>query len=490
MDAVDLCYLPLADVARLLRTGAVSPVEVAEAVLARVERLQPILNAFIRVDGEAMLAGARRAEQQLDRGDDARGPLHGVPISLKDLFDVAGQPTTAGSRILAEHRAGPDATVWARLRTAGALLIGKTNLHEFAYGATTVNPLYGATRNPWHTERIAGGSSGGSAAAVAAGLGYGSLGSDTGGSIRCPAALAGVTGLKPTYGRVPRTGVFPLSWAQDHVGPLARTAYDCAVLLDAIAGPDPADPTTLGIEPPRAAEALEAVRGDLRGVRAGVVAGHRASVADPEVGAAFDRAVGELAELGAEIREIELPEESAALDAGLLILLAEAAAVHLPWLRERPGDYGPDVRARLEAGALVSAVDYIDAQRARKRLVPLLLERMAGVDVLLGPTVPVGAPPIEATTIRLGQQDVEPRTVLLRLTRLFDVTGQPVVSVPCGFTAEGLPLGLQIAGQPWQEARVLGVAHAYQQATDWHRRRPPIDGSPSASEQPSAYRPA
>src|SRR5919204_1112030 len=376
MDAADLCHLPLADVARLLRARAVSPVEVAEAVLARAERLQPALNAFIRIDGEALLLGARQAEEQLDRGD-ARGPLHGVPISLKDLFDVAGQPTTAGSRILDDHRPSRDATVWARLRGAGALLIGKANLHEFAYGATTVNPHYGATRNPWDTGRIAGGSSGGSAAAVAAGIGYGSLGSDTGGSIRNPAALCGVTGLKPTYGRVSRAGVFPLSWAQDHVGPLARTAYDCALLLDVLAGPDPADPTTLGVEPPRAVEALETARGDLRGMRAGVLADHRANVADPDVGAVFDRAAAELAALGAEVRDVGLPEEPAALDAGLLILMAEAAAVHLPWLRQRPGDYGPDVRARLEAGALVPAVDYIDAPRAPPAPVPRIPERLA-----------------------------------------------------------------------------------------------------------------
>ncbi len=474
MDAVDLCYLPLADVAELLRERAVSPVEVARAVLARAEHFQPTLNAFIHLDGDALLAGARQAEEVLARGP-ARGPLQGVPVSLKDLFDVAGQPTTAGSRIQAGQRPARDATIWARLRAAGALLIGKTNLHEFAYGATTVNPHYGPVRNPWRADRVAGGSSGGSAAAVAAGVGYASIGSDTGGSIRCPAALTGVTGLKPTYGRVSRAGAFPLSWALDHVGPLARTAYDCALVLDTIAGTDPADPTTLGVEAPRTAEALRLAGTDLRGIRVGVLLGHRAAVVDPDVGGAFDRAVAELATLGAEVREVELPEERAALDAGLVVLLAEAAALHLPSLRERPGEYGLDVRAQLELGALVPAVDYIDAQRARRVLVRRLLERLAAVDVAVGPAVPLGAPPLEATTIRMGDRDADPTAVLLRLTRVFDVTGQPAVSVPCGFTAEGLPVGLQIVAQPWQESLALRVAHVYQQATDWHKRRPPGD---------------
>ncbi len=474
MDAIELCYRPLVEVADLVRSRAVSPVELARHTLERAERLQPSLNAFIRLDGDALLAAARTAEAEIARGT-YRGPLHGIPISLKDLFDVAGQPTTAGSKTLAGHRPARDAAAWARLKAAGALLLGKTNLHEFAYGATSANPHFRPVRNPWDPTRVPGGSSGGSAAAVSAGVGYASLGSDTGGSIRCPAALCGVTGIKPTYGRVSRAGAFPLSWAQDHVGPLARTAWDCAVVLDAIAGPDPADPTTLGVEPPAAAQALHPQDHRLRGVTAAVLTAHRDAALDAGVRTAFDRAVEQLAHLGLEVRQIDLPEERELQDAAVLILVAEAAAVHLARLRAAPEHYGADVRARLEAGALVPAVDYIDAQRARRALVPRLLARLAEVDVLLGPTVPIAAPSVETTAIRMGERDVDPRTVLLHLTRLFDVTGQPAASVPCGFTADGLPVGLQIAGHPWQEALVLRVAHAYQQVTEWHRHRPPVD---------------
>ncbi len=474
MDATDLCFLSLADAAELVRSRAVSVLELARATLDRAQRLEPRLNAFIRLDGEGLLAAARQADEALARGD-RRGPLHGVPLSLKDLLDVAGQPMTAGSRILAGHVPEQDATVWARLRAAGALLLGKTNLHEFAYGATTINPHYGPTRNPWDLERIPGGSSGGSAAAVAAGVGYGSIGSDTGGSIRLPAALCGVVGLKPTYGLVSRRGAFPLSWSQDHLGPLARTALDCALLLDAIAGPDPADPTTRAARPPGAVAALRGAPAHLRDVRVGVLREHRAGVVDAEVGAAFDQAISQFAALGAEIHEVTFPEEPLAISAAQTILFGEATAVHQKWLRERADDYGADVRGRLELGALLPGVDYVQAQRLRTRIVQRMLAAMAEVDVLAGPTTPIPAPPIAATTIRVEEREVDPRTVLLRFTRLFDLTGQPAVSVPCGFTAGGLPIGLQLAARPWADALVLRMVHAYQQALGWYERRPPLE---------------
>lgn len=476
-DGTDLAYLSLAEAATLVRARAVSPVELARVALERAERLQHALNVFVHgTQSEQLMAAAREAEAAIARGA-YRGPLRGIPLTLKDLFDVAGQGTGAGTRFLGAQPATEDATVWARLRAAGALLVGKTNLHECAFGATTANPHHGPTRNPWDPARIPGGSSGGSAAAVAAGIGYGSLGSDTGGSIRNPAALCGITGLKPTYGRVSRAGAFPLSWSQDHVGPLARSAFDCGLLLEAIAGPDPRDPTAVAARPAWSApspRSSEAPGGDLRGVRIGLLVGHRAAVSDPAVGEASDRAVDVLRGLGAEVRSFELPEEEQALAVGSLILLAEAAAVHLAWLRRQPDAYGPDVRGRLELGALVSAADYVDARRARRALTGRLLGRMRteGVDVLVGPTVPIGAPPIAPPARSLGADD--PRTVLLRLTRLFDVTGQPALSVPCGFTQEGLPVGLQVAGFPWQEALVLRVGMAYQAATTWHRQRPPV----------------
>lgn len=464
--SAELTQLSLAQAAELVRTRAISPVEVARAVLDRATESQSTLNAFIHLESEGLLEAARTAEREITGGA-YRGPLHGLPLTLKDLFDVRGLPTTAGSGFRTDAIAARDCTAWARLRDAGALLLGKTNLHEFAFGATSENPHHGPVRNPRQTDRTPGGSSGGSAAAVAVGAGYASLGSDTGGSIRAPAALCGVVGLKPTYGRVSRTGVFPLSWAQDHAGPITRTAMDCALVLDAIAGPDAADPSSLGVPPSAAAAALRAGGDRLEGVRVGVLTNHRERVVDPAVGRAFDQAVRTLGDLGAAIGEISLPEEEEAIAVGSLILYAEAAAVHLPWLRERPDDYGADVRGRLTTGALIPAVDYIAALRARPRLTQRIIARMADVDVIVGPTVPVGAPPIGATTLRVANSEVDPRSVLLRFTRLYDVTGQPAVSVPCGRTDEGLPIGLQVGGHPWQEATILRVAHCYERAASW-----------------------
>lgn len=441
--------------------------------LARAEALQPRLNVLLHLDAEAVRTAARGADERLRRGEPI-GPLHGIPVTLKDLVDVAGVPTTAGSGFLRDLP-GQDATVWSRLQAAGAVLLGKAHLHEIAYGSTGINPHHGTSRNPWHMGRITGGSSGGSAAGVASGVGTASIGSDTGGSIRCPAALCGVTGLKPTYGRVSRAGVFPLSYAQDHVGPMTRTALDAALVLDAVGGPDPRDRTTLGVQPARATETVLAQAADLSGVRVGVLLQHRAAVVQDEVGRLFDAAVEQLRSLGAAVAEVDLPEEAHVLDVGVLMLQAEAASVHLPWLRERPEAYGADVRSRLESGSLISAVDYLDAQRARKKLVARVLERFASFDVVVGPTVPVAAPPVEAATAGIGSLAVDPRTVLLRLTRLYNVTGQPAVSIPCGFTADGLPVGVQLAAAPWQEGRLLAIAHAYQLTTDWHQRRPPLD---------------
>ena len=474
MSATDLCDLTLVDVAARIEARAVSALEVAQSVLERVERLQPRLNAFIRVESEALLASARCADEERARGV-RRGPLHGVPISVKDLFAVAGQPATAGSRILADYRPDRDATAWARLRAAGALLLGKTNLHEFAYGATTINPHYGDTHNPWALERIAGGSSGGSAAAVATGMGYGTLGSDTGGSIRLPAAVCGVSGLKPTYGRVSRAGATALSWTQDHVGPLARTALDCAVLLDLMTGPDPDDSTAASLPAPNAEATLRGAPADLRGVRVGILSGHREAVLEPEVGACFDRAIQILVSLGAQVREVRFEHEPAALLAGQTIQAVEAMQVHHAWLRDRPQDYGADVRIRLELGALVPGAQFVKALRLRRLTVERMRDLMQDVDVLAGPTVPIVAPPIAASMIQMGNQQVEPRTVLARLTRLYDVTGQPALSIPCGFGAHGLPVGLQLAARPWADALVLRVGHAYQQATDWHQHHPPLD---------------
>jgi len=458
-----------------VRARGVSPVELAEAMLARAERLQPLLDAFIRLTPERLLAQARAEEAGIAAGRPG-GPLAGVPLSLKDLIDVAGEPTTGGGTVLPTEPAERDATAWERLRAAGATLLGKTNLQEFAFGPTGINPHYGAARNPWDTDRITGGSSAGSAAAVAAGIGLASIGSDTGGSIRCPAALCGVTGLKPTYGRVPRTGVFPLSDSQDHVGPIARTALDCALLLDTIAGPDGRDETVSARTPPDAYEKLLAwsaggARPSLSGVRLGVVRPHR-DLAEPVVREAFDAAAAVLADLGAELIGVDLGGEDELTQASMTIVRFDGARLHAGWFRERPEAYGADLRVAFERTLARPPSDYDEAVRVRRRLVSEILAQQRGLDGLIGPTMLDPAPLISAFA------DVEraanARVRLLRLTYLYDATGQPAISVPCGLSPEGLPIGLQIAAAPWREVDCLRVAHAYQQVTDWHLREPPL----------------
>jgi aspartyl-tRNA(Asn)/glutamyl-tRNA(Gln) amidotransferase subunit A len=466
------------EAAESVHARQVSPVELAEAMLARAERLQPHLAVFIRITAERLRAQARAEEADIAAGRPG-GPLQGVPLTVKDLIDVAGEPTTGGGRVLPEGPAGEDATAWARLRAAGATLLGKTNLHEFAFGPTGINPHYGAARNPWDTARITGGSSAGSAAAVAAGIGLASIGTDTGGSIRCPAALCGVSGLKPTYGRVPRTGVFPLSDSQDHVGPIARTALDCALLLDLIAGPDGRDATVSERTAPGAFDKLRAwsnggTRPDVRGVRLGVVRPHR-DLAQPAVRAAFDAAAAALAELGADLVGIDLTGEEELTQASMTVVRFDGARLHAGWLGERPDAYGADLRITFERTLARPAADYDEAVRTRRRLASDILAQQRGLDGLIGPTMLDPAPLISDFGDLVRAADA--RTRLLRLTYLYDATGQPAISVPCGFTPEGLPIGLQVAAAPWREVDCLRVAHAYQSVTDWHLREPPLSES-------------
>jgi aspartyl-tRNA(Asn)/glutamyl-tRNA(Gln) amidotransferase subunit A len=464
------------EAAELIRRRELSPVELAEATLSRAETLQPRLDAFIRITGERFLGAAREAEQIL-AGRAAGGSLLGIPLTVKDLIDVAGEPTTGGGTVLPDEPASEDATAWARLRGAGALLLGKTNLQEFAFGPTSINPHYGAVRNPWDTERIAGGSSGGSAAAVATGLGLASVGSDTGGSIRCPAALCGVTGLKPTYGRIPRTGVFPLSDSQDHVGPIARTALDCAVLLDVMAGPDGRDATVTKRTPPRAEEKLRAWSRQgptMTGLRLGLVRPHR-DLARPGVQTLFDAAMAVLEDLGAEIVDLNLTGEDELTEASMTIVRFDGTRLHAGWFRQRPEAYGADLRLSFERTLARPAAEYDEALRARRRLAADVLAQQRGLDGLVGPTMLDPAPAI--SDFDDPRQAADARSRLLRLTYVYDATGQPAVSVPCGFTPEGLPVGLQIASAPWREVDCLRVAHAYQQVTDWHLREPPIEAA-------------
>jgi aspartyl-tRNA(Asn)/glutamyl-tRNA(Gln) amidotransferase subunit A len=466
MTTTETAGLTIAAAAALIGKRKLSPVELTEACLERIGSLDARLRAFITVTREEALTSAQQAASAIARGN-YKGPLHGVPIALKDLFDTAGVRTTAGSKILAERVPAEDAEATARLKAAGAVLIGKLNMHEFAFGVTGANPHFGAIHNPWDLERSCGGSSSGSAAAVAAAMVPAALGSDTGGSIRIPSALCGVTGIKPTYGRVSRRGIVPLSWSLDHAGPMARTALDAAIVLKAISGRDPLDEST-GAEPvPDYARILEDRR--LKGLRVGVPQEHFFDNVDEEVLKAIHTAILVLRdELKAQVDEVSLPHIAEAPAAVNAIMLPEALAYHQRWLSERPQDYGEDVRSRLDLALAYPAVSYVQAQRLRSLIVEEWREKVFDrFDLLAVPTTPVAAPTLDDNTIQTT-------LTLVRLTGTFNLLGVPAASVPCGFTSNGLPIGLQLVGRWWEEGTVLRVAHAYQQATDWHKRTPPL----------------
>jgi len=372
--------------------------------------------------------------------------------------------------VLGDHVSAHDATVTARLRDAGAVLLGKAALHEFAYGVTNNNPHFGPTRNPWALDRIPGGSSGGSAASVAAGLGCASIGTDTGGSIRIPAALCGVVGFKPSYGRVSRHGVFPLSWSLDHPGPLARSVEDAAIVLQAIAGPDVNDRTTLDQAVP---DFRAAVRRDVRGLRAGVLDDPYHRQVEHGVRIAFDAALDVLRSLGVRIDTVSVTRATEAFVAQLAIIQAESASVHERWLAERPQDYGPETLDRLRQGQFVTATQYLRAQKVRGLVLGEYARLFTRLDVLVLPSVPAVAPRIGQASIDLDGEAVETRAVMTRFSRLFNFVGAPALSVPCGFGANGLPVGLQIAGRSMDEETVIAVGAAYERATPWHTRRPP-----------------
>ena len=463
MGGQDLRELTLAEVASLVRRKEASPVELAEGYLRRIEALNPSLNAYVTVAADEAMRSARQAEDGVARGLEL-GPLHGVPLAIKDLFATRGLRTTGGSKILADWVPDEDAYVVTRLRQAGAILLGKLNMHEWAVGATTINPHFGATANPWDTTRIPGGSSGGSAVAVAAALCAGSLGSDTAGSIREPSSLCGTVGLKPTYGLVSLRGVLPLSWSLDHVGPMTRTVEDAALLMEVIAGYDAQDPSS--VERP-VVKYGDALRGGVRGLRLGLPRNYFFDEADPEVVAAVRRAASLLEAEGAHVTEIDVPGVEQAFAVGLPVLVAEAAAYHEKYLQERPGDYGDDALALLRGGQAQTAVEYIKAQRARIEFRQGFEAVFTRVDVLLTPTTPITAPTIE-------QCRVEPPTfALIRCTSPFNLAGLPALSVPCGLSEAGLPIGLQIAGRHFDEATVLRVGAAYEQASGWRGRLPP-----------------
>ncbi|WBY03018.1 amidase [Ramlibacter tataouinensis] len=460
---VDLTDLSLSAAAELLRERQLSPVDYVQACLQRIERYDPNLNAFISVDREGAMRGARLAEREIADGH-WRGPLHGVPVALKDIFDVAGQRTSNHSRVRMDHVAGADAFVVGKLRQAGAILVGKTALHEFATGGPSFDLPWPPARNPWKCSHHPGGSSSGSGAAVAAGLVPVALGTDTGGSVRHPATVCGVTGMKPTYGTVSRAGVFPLAFSLDHVGPLTRTVRDNALVLQALFGKDPADPSSVEHPAPDMEASLAL---GMRGLRIGVIEGFGAGAA-PEILGAFEQACRVVEQMGAQLVPIRLSPLDTYVGCGRLILQAEGFAVHEHWLRTRPGDYGMRGRTRLLPGAFLGASDYIRAQQLRTLLVREFQAAMAGVDAALCVSS------LELPC-RIDDEAEVDRTYDRQARTPFNLTGTPAISVPMGFSQGGLPIGLQVVGNAFDEAMVFRVAHAYEAATDWHRRRPDLE---------------
>jgi aspartyl-tRNA(Asn)/glutamyl-tRNA(Gln) amidotransferase subunit A len=456
-------FLSAAELGRAFARRALSPVEVTAHLLERIERLDSGLGAWITVTAERALEQARAAEVEIGRGA-VRGPLHGVPVGIKDLIDVRGVRCTAGSKILAEHVPVRDAEVVERLAAAGTVCLGKQNLHEFAYGLTTAVSHWGACRNPWNRERVPGGSSGGAAAALAAGMCALALGTDTGGSIRIPASACGVVGLKPTLGRVSRRGVFPLAWSLDHVGPMARSVEDAALMLGAIAGPDPEDPWCA----PRPTEdfARDLERG-VEGLRLGLPRPLLFEGLEPAVAASVEEAIRGLERLGARLVPLDTSGLEHLYTSFHAIIASEASAAHQSWMRERPEDYQELTRRALALGYSISAVDYVNARREQARVRTLVARLLEQADALLCPTLPRAALAIGEPVSR------EPAEAWNRFTVPFNLTGLPAISVPCGYDPDGLPIGLEIVGRAFDEAMVVRVARAFERDTEWHRRRPP-----------------
>ena len=453
----------ISDLVQRFRRRDVSPVEVTEECLHHIGKLNSGLNAFITVMPESALADARRAEAEIVRGE-WRGPLHGIPVALKDLIDTAGVRTTAASALYKSRIPEVDAEVVRRLRQAGAVIIGKNNLHELAYGASSLISYFGDVHNPWDLGRITGGSSGGSAAAVAAGLACAAIGTDTAGSIREPAALCGCVGIKPTFGRVPSRGVIPLSLSLDHIGPLAASVTDVAIVLQAIAGYDAADITTAEVP---VADCVSGLKEGVKTLRVGVPRAYFYDDLDPEVASAMDHALDGIKTLVSEIKEVELE-----VPTDRTLQMAEAYAYHAENAAKTPELYLPETLRRIRTGENVSAAEYIQRRRELDGDRRSIRQVFAGVDVLVTPTTPMPAPAI--ADLKANPDDLRPAELrLLRNTRPFNVWGLPAISLPCGFTQGGLPIGLQIAGPHWREDLVLRLAYAYEQATAWHKRQCP-----------------
>jgi aspartyl-tRNA(Asn)/glutamyl-tRNA(Gln) amidotransferase subunit A len=456
-------FLTIAEASALIANRELSPVDLVQSRLARIERFDGELHSFIRVLAEEAITAARLAEAEIMAGY-CRGPLHGIPIGLKDIYETKGVPTTGHSKVMIDHVPQRDATSVQRLTEAGAIVIGKLATHEFAFGGPSFDLPWPPARNPWDTSRFTGGSSSGTAASVAAGLVLGGTGSDTGASIRAPAAFCGVAGLKPSYGRISRIGILPLAFSLDHAGPMAWTAEDCAIMLQAMAGHDPADPASADRPVPDYRAALS---GEVNGLRIGLVR-HFYEADNPAnevTQQGIAAAVKVLEDLGCSVRELRLSPLDEWAACGVTIMLAEGYAIHEQILRERFTDYGEIFRDRMALAALITGADYIAAVRRRRELAAEFVTAMANLDLVMTAVVPSEAPPIGA----VGKFAIFERPLL---TIPFNVTGSPAISVCCGYTPAGLPLAFQVVGKPFDEATVLKLAHAYENATPWRSVRP------------------
>ncbi len=458
----DLSYLTVSEASKLLQDKKLSPVELTQAIVKRIEQVNPSVQAYVTLVTDQALATAAQAEKDIMAGH-WRGPLHGIPIALKDLVETKGIRTTASSKVLAHNIPDTTATVAEKLEEAGAILLGKTHTHEFAYGVICPN-----TRNPWNRECIPGGSSGGSAAAIASGMAMLAIGTDTGGSIRIPSALCGTVGLKPTYGRVSRRGVIPLSWSFDHVGPITRTTADAAFMLQAIAGYDVRDTASANVA---VSDYSARLKEGIKGRKIGVLRGPYFELMTPEVQQSLLQATQVLKELGAELQEVEIQTINEAVPLGFTAIAAEASSYHQQWLREKADLYNLDVRILLKAGELVLASDYLQAQRRRSVFNEEVSQLFKQVDLLLLPTEPCTAPKVGQDIVDFGVVQIPTLTALIYYTAPFNVCGLPALSLPCGF-AHGLPIGLQLVGRPFDEAGVLSAGYAYEQAAGWFKQHP------------------
>jgi aspartyl-tRNA(Asn)/glutamyl-tRNA(Gln) amidotransferase subunit A len=466
----EIIELSLAEVSRRIENKEVSPVELADACIERIHEVNPQLSAYISVYEKEAREVAKAAEMLIGVGNHL-GPLHGIPISLKDIVGIKGFTSTAGSKVLENWIPTEDATVVSKLKGAGANIIGKTNMHEFAWGGTSDNPHYGTVRNPWDTSRFPAGSSGGSGAAVAARTCFGALGTDTGGSVRLPSAINGIVGIRPTIGRVSNYGVIPLAWSMDTVGPMTRTVEDCAIMFNVLAGHDPKDSGSSALSVPDYTKDLNK---GVRGLRIGVVPNYFFSNVQEPVLKAYKAALANLEELGASIEEVTIENIEGNITAQLIVESCEPSTYHQKWLREQPESYGDDVRLLLELGEMHLATHYIQAQRYRSLLRSEFLDAFKTVDVFICPTLPFTATRVGETKVDINGKEEDMLSAIMQFTGVPSLAGLPSLNVPCGFDDDGLPIGMQIIGKPFDEETLFRMGHAYQQETNFHERSPLI----------------